>query len=168
MAKFFIFTKSQIFQNFSVKFHFFLQIYVVPIMYEWGKVEKVLWNKIGITSYSWTGCPETKEQKNSPSETISSHMVVVARCGTMKRKLKYLVKILCNITIWQPSFCQDNGAMVLLPLFFLCLARPLPLPLQPPALHIYKLEIFYDRNISLGIIRSETWAHSLASIKDFL
>ena len=27
--------------------------------------------------------------------------------------------------------------------FFLCLARPLPLPLQPPALHTYKLKIFY-------------------------
>ena len=60
------------------------------------------------------------------------------------------------------QWCYGTAASI-----FLCLARPLPLPLQPPALHIYKLEIFYDRNISLGIIRSETWAHSLASIKDF-
>ena len=60
------------------------------------------------------------------------------------------------------QWCYGTAASI-----FLCLARPLPLPLQPSALHIYKLEIFYDWNISLGIIRSETLAHFFSSIKDF-
>jgi hypothetical protein len=37
-----------------VKFNFFLQIKIVRIIYEWGKVKKVLSNKTGITIYSWT------------------------------------------------------------------------------------------------------------------
>ena len=37
-----------------MKFKSFLQIKIVPIIYEWGKVEKVLGNKTGITIYSWT------------------------------------------------------------------------------------------------------------------
>ena len=52
MEFFFVHTKNS--RNFLVKFKFFLQIKVVPIIYEWGKVEKVLGNKTGITIYSWT------------------------------------------------------------------------------------------------------------------
>ena len=42
--------------KFSVKIKIFLDILIVSIMYEPGKVEKVLGNKIGITIYSWTLC----------------------------------------------------------------------------------------------------------------
>ena len=59
------------------------------------------------------------------------------------------------------QWCYGTTASI-----FLCLARPLPLPLQPPALHTYNLNIFCDWNISLGFIRSETLAHFFASIKD--
>ena len=60
------------------------------------------------------------------------------------------------------QWCYGTAASI-----FLCLARPLPLPLQPPALHTYKLKVFYHWNISLCIIRSKTLAYSFASIKDF-
>ena len=46
----------QISWNFPVKSKFFLNILVVPIIYEWGKVETILGNKTGITSYSWMVC----------------------------------------------------------------------------------------------------------------
>ena len=37
------------------------------------------------------------------------------------------------------QWCYGTAASI-----FLCLARPLPLPLQPPALHTYKLKMFCD------------------------
>ena len=87
------------------------------------------------------------DSRNFPENTVNFecafikkilYCFVVARCGTMKRKLKYLVKILCNITIWQPSFCQDNGAMVLLPPFF-CVW-------QGPSLYPYNHQPFTHTN----------------------
>ena len=50
IAKIFFFIKFEIFQNFPMEFKLFLQIEVIPIMYEWGEVKKVLENKIGIMS----------------------------------------------------------------------------------------------------------------------
>ena len=40
------------FQKFSIKIKFFLHILIVPIMYDAGKVKKVMSNKIGITIHS--------------------------------------------------------------------------------------------------------------------
>ena len=60
---FFFMHKIQNFKKFPVKFKFFLQIKVVPIIYEWGKVEKVQSNKTGITIYSWTVCRRHSKHK---------------------------------------------------------------------------------------------------------
>ena len=49
-----LYTKFGLSWNFLVKLKFFIHIKVVPIIYEWGKVERVLGNKTGITIYSWT------------------------------------------------------------------------------------------------------------------
>ena len=63
--------------KFSVKIKIFLDILIVSIMYEPGKVEKVLGNKIGITIYSWTLCPRdvTKLMFNfAPSAKALPHL----------------------------------------------------------------------------------------------
>ena len=49
-----LYTKFWISRNFLVTFKFFLQIKVVPIIYEWGKVEKVRSNLSKITVNFWT------------------------------------------------------------------------------------------------------------------
>ena len=51
-----LYTKFWISRNFLVIFKFFLQIKVVPIIYEWGKVEKVRSNLSKITVNFWTVC----------------------------------------------------------------------------------------------------------------
>ena len=56
---FHLFSNFEFFQNFSVKSQIFFHIYIVPIMYEWGEVKKVLGNKTGFTSYPWTVCPSS-------------------------------------------------------------------------------------------------------------
>jgi hypothetical protein len=46
-----LFKNFDFFQKFPVEYQIFLHILIVPIIYECGKVKKVLGNKTGITSY---------------------------------------------------------------------------------------------------------------------
>ena len=74
----------------------------------------------------------------------------------MKRKSKYLVKILCNITIWQPSFCQDNGGAAF---FFVWQGPSLPYICVPYTrggfpLHVLDIVPYYDLS-GVAIVRAQ-------------